>query len=316
MKQLVISIIGLVFLVSQVRTAEARPRYGGTLRIPPARSASGRPSSAPSRTPPRCALTCSASRPDRTTSGRPTTRRMPSGFSPSSRSGVWTPGSRPTMCSSRPLKSARWSCSSHALHRQAGGADGGGRPDFLAARGATPQLQRLFHRWRRDRAAGVRQLRRAGRLRGAGPAGDLSQGGHRDCALRRKLARHQAQGGGRAWRHRLPDLFGPARRRLLPGRYVSQRSFSSGGWRAARQRDGHADLPRRPAHARRRRHQGRQAPAAERSRHPHQDSRAAHFLWRRAAAAGGAQRSGGARAAGAARCPSRTMSAPARPRCI
>ena len=66
--------------------------------------------------------------------------------------------------------------------------------------------------------------------------------------------------------------------------------FPGGAWRplagrAARQRDGHGALPRRPPHARRGRHQRRQAPAAGGSQDPHQDSRSAHLLRRRATAA-------------------------------
>ncbi len=106
---------------------------------------------------------------------------------------------------------------------------------------AAAHVQRLLDRWRRDGAAGLRELRRAGRLRAARPAGHLREGRHRDRALRRVLARHQAEGGGGARRGRLPDLFRPARRRLR----ATATCFPSGpyapqGRRAARQRDGHA----------------------------------------------------------------------------
>ena len=47
------------------------------------------------------------------------------------------------------------------------------------------------------------------------------QGQDRARALRRRLARHQAEGGARERRDRLPDLFRSARRRILPGRCVS-----------------------------------------------------------------------------------------------
>ena len=48
------------------------------------------------------------------------------------------------------------------------------------------------------------------RLRRARSARHLGQGRHRDRALRSVVARHQAEGGGRAWSDRLPDLLGPA----------------------------------------------------------------------------------------------------------
>ena len=47
------------------------------------------------------------------------------------------------------------------------------------------------------------------------------QGQDRHRALRRIVARHQAEGRRRARRHRLPDLLGSARGRLLPGRRLS-----------------------------------------------------------------------------------------------
>ena len=87
--------------------------------------------------------------------------------------------------------------------------------------------------------------------------------------------------------------------------------FRPQGRRAARQRDGYAGLSRRSADARRRRHQGRQAAAAERSHHLHQDSRAADFLRRRAAAAGRAE--GPGRAGGLARRAAHHLSRRARP---
>jgi N-acetylated-alpha-linked acidic dipeptidase len=46
----------------------------------------------------------------------------------------------------------------------------------------------------------------------ARPPGNLREGRHRDRALRRFVARHQAQGRGRARRHRLHHLFRPARK--------------------------------------------------------------------------------------------------------
>jgi N-acetylated-alpha-linked acidic dipeptidase len=51
------------------------------------------------------------------------------------------------------------------------------------------------------------------------------KGRHRDRALRRFVARHQAQGRGRARRHRLHHLFRPAGRRLLRGRSLPARAL-------------------------------------------------------------------------------------------
>jgi hypothetical protein len=130
-------------------------------------------------------------------------------------------------------------------------ADRAGRSHFRAARRAASHLQRLFDRWRRGRPAGVRQPRRAGRLRNARAAGRLGERGDRDRALRRKLARHQAEGGRRTRRHRVPDLLRSARRWLRARPAFSRRPVPPEGRRAARQRDGHACLSGRPADARR-----------------------------------------------------------------
>ena len=88
------------------------------------------------------------------------------------------------------------------------------------------------------------------------------QGQDRHRALRRLVARHQAEGRGRARRDRLPHLLRPARRRLLSGRRLSAGRLAYRARRAARLRRRHAGLPRRSAHAQRRRDQGREAPDA------------------------------------------------------
>ena len=67
------------------------------------------------------------------------------------------------------------------------------------------------------------------------------------------MARHQAEGRGRAWRDRLPHLLRSARRRLLPGRRLSEGRLPQREGRAARLGGGHAGLSRRSADARRRR---------------------------------------------------------------
>ena len=174
-------------------------------------------------------------------------------------------------------------------------------------------VQRLLARRRRDRRARLRQLRRAGRLRGARAPRHRREGQDRHRALRRIVARHQAEGRGRARRGRLPDLLGSARGRLLPGRRLPDRRLAQRPRRAARLGDGHADVSRRSADARRRRDQGRQAPAVQGSGDADEDPGAADLLRRRAAAAQGARRADGARRPGAARCRSPTTSVPARP---
>ena len=64
------------------------------------------------------------------------------------------------------------------------------------------------NRRRRHGAAGVRELRPAGGLRGTRPPRHLGQGRDRHRAVRRLVARHQAEGRRRARRDRLPDLLG------------------------------------------------------------------------------------------------------------
>ena len=202
--------------------------------------------------------------------GRPTTRTTRSGCSAKLKSGGWTRTSRLSTCSFPPRRSvcSRWS-RRRTFVAQFGRAGGGGGSHLRAARRAASHLQRLFDRWRRDRAAGVRQLRRPGRLRNAGSAGRLGQRRYRDRALR-----------WQSWRGIKPKVAAehgaigcliysdPARRRLLRRRRLSQRPYPPQGRRAARQRDGHAGLSRRSADARRGRDPGRQAAAARpRPRH-------------------------------------------------
>ena len=81
----------------------------------------------------------------------------------------------------------------------------------------------------------------------------LRQGRHRHRALRRHVARHQAEGRGRARRRRLPDLLGSAGGRVCEGE-SSPRADAPARRRAARQRHGHAGLSGRSADARRGRH--------------------------------------------------------------
>ena len=95
------------------------------------------------------------------------------------------------------------------------------------------------------------------------------------------------------------------------GEVFPARSLPAAGRRAARQRDGYAHLSRRSADARRRRDRRRQAPGAQRRGDAHQDSGAAHFLWRCPAAAGRAHRPG--RAGGLARRAAHHLSRRPRP---
>ena len=94
--------------------------------------------------------------------------------------------------------------------------------DLGAEEGAAADLQRLLDRRRRRGRAGLRQLRPAAGLRGARAARHRRPRQDRARALRRLLARHQAEGRGGARRHRLPDLLGPGRAtatpRATPGR--------------------------------------------------------------------------------------------------
>src|SRR5205807_546396 len=79
----------------------------------------------------------------------------------------------------------------------------------------------------------------------------------------RVVARHQAQGGGRARGRGLHHLLRSAGGWVRPWRGVPAGSVAAQGRRAARQRDGHAALSRRSAHPRDRGDQGRQAPGGE-----------------------------------------------------
>ena len=135
---------------------------------------------------------------------------------------------------------------------------------------AAADVQRLLEGRRRDRRARVRELRRARGLRGARAARHRRQGQDRDRALRPLVARHQAEGRGRARRHRLPDLLRPARRRLLrratPTRRAAtaaRRAPSAARWRTCRSTRATRS---RPVWARRRTPSGCRSSAPRRSR--------------------------------------------------
>ena len=76
-------------------------------------------------------------------------------------------------------------------------------------------------------AARLRQLRHTRRLRRARAPRHLREGRDRHRALRRLVARHQAEGRGRARRGRLPHLLRSARRRLRRRRRLPERSDAS-----------------------------------------------------------------------------------------
>ena len=144
--------------------------------------------------------------------------------------------------------------------------------------------------------------------------GHQRQGQDRAGALRRQLARHQAEGRGRARRDRLHHLFGSARGRLLPGRGLSRRPVPRLGHDPARQRDGHAALSRRSVDARSAVEAGRRAAPDGQDRDVRADSGAADVVSRRRRAAQAAEGTGRARKRGAARCRSPITSVPARRR--
>jgi hypothetical protein len=166
------------------------------------------------------------------------------------------------------------------IQARARGAGRGGRSHERPEGRAAPDLQRVLDRRRRDRPARLRQLRRAGGLRAARSARGLGEGQGRPRSLRAFLARHQAEGGGRARRRGVPHLLRPARRRLLRRRRVPEGPDAPQGRCAAGQRDGLPILePGRPADAGCGRDEGGEAASGEGSPEPDPDPRAAHLLW-------------------------------------
>ena len=154
-----------------------------------------------------------------------------------------------------------------------------------------------------DRRSRLRQLRHAGRLRAPEADGRRRQGQDRDCPLRRRLARHQAEGRLRARRHRLPHLLRSARRRLLR----RAMSIPAGAFRPEQgvQRGSVMDMPIHPgrsADARAGRRSRAAASWTRRGGDDPEDPGAADLLRRRAAAAEGAEGPGRAARNGAARC--------------
>ena len=164
-------------------------------------------------------------------------------------------------------------------------------------------------------AARLRELRAAGGLRGARPARHLRQGRDRHRALRRIVARHQAEGGGRARRGRLPHLLGSA-----DDGYSVDDVFPNGPMRNRDgvQRGSVMDMPSYPgdpltpgvgATPDAKRLDIKSAPTLT------DDSGAADLVRRCAAAARGARRTGRCRRPGAGRCRSPIASVPVRRAC-
>ncbi len=121
---------------------------------------------------------------------------------------------RPLPDADRPRAGTRRAAEGRGEDRR---ADPQGRQHFRSDRRAAAGLQRLFGGWRRHRGTRLRELRRAARLRRARRTRHRRQRQDRDRALRRLVARHQAEGRGRTRRDRMPDLLRPARRRLRAG---------------------------------------------------------------------------------------------------
>ena len=186
-------------------------------------------------------------------------------------------------------------CGSHTLHAQARRARAGSRRHVGCDPGPAAPVQRLFRGWRRRGGSGLRELRNSRRLRGARATRDRRSRQDRTRALRRIMARHQAEGGGRSGRHRHAHLLRPPRRRILPGRCVSRRPLSHGARCPARLGRGHAPISRGSAHPRRRRHCRCRAVHRGGVPHDHEDPGAPHLLRRRQANPGGLGGSGRAR---------------------
>ena len=109
-------------------------------------------------------------------------------------------------------------------------------------------LQRLLALRRRARTGGLRQLRPARGLRGAGRAGRGRRGQDRAGPLRRELPRGQGQGRRGAGRPRADHLLRPRAGRLRQGAGLSQRAVALAPGNPARQHPVHLRVPGRPAH--------------------------------------------------------------------
>ena len=171
-----------------------------------------------------CATGCSGSPRARTTSARRTARRTPSSSPGCSARGATTTRIEEFQVLFPTPKRATLELVAPTpfvgLADRAGAA--GGR-DLRPDRRAAADLQRLLDRRRRDRASwststtACPTTTRSWSARGIDVKGKIviaRYGG--------SLARHQAEGRGRARRGRLPHLLRSARRRLLPGRRLPE----------------------------------------------------------------------------------------------
>ena len=161
------------------------------------------------------------------------------------------------------------------------GAAGCRGPDVGEHRRSASALCRLSGRRRRHGAGRLRQLRNARRLRRARSARHFGQRQDRARALRRRMARPQAEAGAGTWRGWLPHLFRPGRRQLWRGRRLSQGRRAARNGNPARLGRRHADLSRRSADARRRRDSRSEASDPRRSQDHPQDPDASDFVPRR-----------------------------------
>ncbi len=212
----------------------------------PASSGPSKAASTPRSTPPTCASGCSGSPPVRITWARPTGKENAEFMAGLFRSWgydtqieefqVLFPTPKTRLLEMVAPTRFKASLSEPALPED---ATSGQTAEQL------PALQRLLDRRRRHRrrsstsTTACPRTTRSSQRRGIDVKGKIV---HRP--LRRLLARHQAQGGGRARRHRLPHLLRSPRRRLLPGRRLSQGRLAQRARRPARLGGRHAALSR------------------------------------------------------------------------
>ena len=202
---------------------------------PPRFNSIGRRNSARSRNPHGCATQCNGSPRVRITSDRRTTRTNAEWIRGQFRATDGRPTSRPSTCSSRRRRERVVELVAPTRFvAKLQEPDARRRSDVESEGRAAADVQRLLDRRRRHRAARLRQLRHPRRLRRARAPRHLGEGRDRHRALRRLVARHQAESRGRAWRDRLPHLLRSARRRLRRRRRLPERSDAPARRRAAR----------------------------------------------------------------------------------
>ena len=166
-----------------------------------------------------------------------------------------------------------------ALHGEAGRAGGAGRSDVGSEGRTAADLQRLFHRRRRHRPARLRQLRPARGLRAsssaaASPSRAPSSSratANRGAASSRRSPPSTARSAASSTPIRKTTAYGA-------GDVFPERADAAARRRAARQRDGHADVSRRSADAGRRRDGGREAARHQGRADADEDSGAADLL--------------------------------------